>query len=70
MHYLTKQTPPFRDGPLDVAKPQEVVNELVSGNLIFHHVSNHLRGTRAVSGGDTHFQVTRKIGSIVGLLAN
>ncbi|MEA3162260.1 MAG: hypothetical protein QOE88_78, partial [Verrucomicrobiota bacterium] len=25
MHYLTKQTPPFRDGPLDVAKPQEVI---------------------------------------------
>jgi hypothetical protein len=70
MYYLTKQTPPFCDGPLDVAEAQEFVDELVPRNLIFHHVPNHLRGTRTVSRRDTHFQVTRKISSIVCLLAN
>ena len=70
LNNLTKQTPPFGDGPLDIAVAQEFIDQLVPRGLVFHHLPDHLRCTRAVRRRDAHFQVTRKISSIVCLLAN
>src|ERR1700730_14857759 len=70
LNNLTQQTSPLSQSSLDVAVSNVIINQLVTADLMFDQITNHLRGTRAIGDGQAKFKVARKIGPLILILAN
>jgi hypothetical protein len=68
--YLAKQAPPFSDGALNISRSQQFVNQFMPWRPVFDNFPNNLGCAGTVCWWETHFQITRKIGSIVRQLTD
>src|SRR5258708_13361864 len=70
VRYLAKQAPPFSDGAFNISRSQQLVDQLMPRCLLFNDFPDNLGRSGTVCWWETHFQVTRKISPIVGLLTD
>ena len=67
---MAKQAPPFSDGAFNISRSQQLVDQLLPRCLLFNDFPDDLGRSGTVCWRETHFQVTRKISPIVGLLTD